>query len=61
MPILNLIEFPNAIEFTRLKTLYLPEMTTTAKLHELPLITSDRFILQNSDRLGMVAIDLRTI
>ena len=33
----------------------------TAKLHELPLITSDRYILQNSDRLRIVAIDLRKI
>jgi len=27
-----------------------------ARLHELPLVTSDRFILQNSDRLRIVAI-----
>jgi predicted nucleic acid-binding protein len=33
----------------------------TAKLHELPLITSDRFILQNSGQLGIVAIDLRKV
>jgi len=33
----------------------------TAKLHEVPLITSDRFILQNSDQLGIVAIDLRNV
>lgn len=33
----------------------------TAKLHELPLITSDRFILQNSDQLRIVAIDLRKV
>mgnify|MGYP001027959141 FL=1 len=33
----------------------------TAKLHELPLITSDRFILQNSDQLRIVAVDLRRI
>ena len=33
----------------------------TAKLHELPLITSDRFILQNSNQLRIVAIDLRRV
>jgi predicted nucleic acid-binding protein len=33
----------------------------TAKLHELPLITSDGFILHNSDQLRIVAIDLRTV
>lgn len=33
----------------------------TAKLHDLPLITSDRFILQNSGHLGIVAIDLRKV
>jgi predicted nucleic acid-binding protein len=32
-----------------------------AKLHELPLVTSDRFILQNSRRLQVTAIDLRKI
>jgi predicted nucleic acid-binding protein len=33
----------------------------TAKLHELPLVTSDRFILENSDQLRIVAIDLRRV
>ena len=32
-----------------------------AKLHELPLVTSDRFILQNSNQLRIVAIDLRKL
>jgi predicted nucleic acid-binding protein len=34
---------------------------TTAKIFELPLITSDRFILQNSRSLGITTIDLRTL
>jgi predicted nucleic acid-binding protein len=34
---------------------------TTAKIFELPLITSDRFVLQNSRRLGITTIDLRTL
>jgi predicted nucleic acid-binding protein len=33
----------------------------TAKTYGLPLITSDRFILQNSRSLGMTTIDLRTL
>jgi predicted nucleic acid-binding protein len=33
----------------------------TAKLHELALVTSDRFILENSDQLRIVAIDLRRV
>jgi predicted nucleic acid-binding protein len=33
----------------------------TARHHELPLVTSDRFILQNSDHLGIAAIDLRKV
>jgi predicted nucleic acid-binding protein len=33
----------------------------TAKSHDVPLITSDRFILRNSDQLGIAAIDLRKI
>jgi predicted nucleic acid-binding protein len=33
----------------------------TAKVHDLPLITSDRFILRNSDQLRIAAIDLRKI
>ena len=31
----------------------------TAKVYELPLVTSDRFILQNSDRLEVTVFDLR--
>ena len=34
---------------------------TTAKIYELPLITSDRFILQNSRSLGITTINLRTL
>ncbi len=34
---------------------------TTAKNFELPLITSDRFILQNSRSLEISAIDLRKL
>jgi len=33
----------------------------TAKLYELPMITSDRFILQNSDKLRVAAVDLRKV
>jgi hypothetical protein len=33
----------------------------TAKLYKLPLITSDRFILQNSDDLRVVAMELRKV
>jgi predicted nucleic acid-binding protein len=33
----------------------------TVRLHELPLITTDRFILQNSGDLRIVAMDLRKI
>ena len=33
----------------------------TAKLHDLPLVTSDRFILHNTDRMGIIAIDLRSV
>jgi predicted nucleic acid-binding protein len=33
----------------------------TAKLYELPIVTSDRFILQNSDRIEVSALDLREI
>ncbi len=33
----------------------------TAKLYELPLVTSDRFILNNSRLLGMAAMDLRKV
>ena len=33
----------------------------TAKLYELPIVTSDRFILQNSDRIEVSAFDLRKI
>jgi predicted nucleic acid-binding protein len=34
---------------------------TTAKIFELPLITSDRFVLQNSRSLRITTIDLRTL
>lgn len=33
----------------------------TAKLYELPLVTSDRYILQNSARLGLTSLDLRRV
>jgi len=33
----------------------------TAKLYELPIVTSDRFILRNSDRMEVFALDLREI
>ncbi len=33
----------------------------TSKLFDLPLVTSDRFILQNTDRMGIAALDLRKI
>ena len=33
----------------------------TAKIYELPLITSDRFIVQNSRSLGITTINLRTL
>ena len=33
----------------------------TAKVFDLPLVTSDRFILQNTDKLGIAALDLRKI
>jgi predicted nucleic acid-binding protein len=34
---------------------------STAKAYDLPLITSDRFVLQNSQALGVSALDLREI
>jgi predicted nucleic acid-binding protein len=34
---------------------------STAKAYDLPLITSDRFVLQNSQALGISALDLREI
>jgi len=33
----------------------------TAKIHDLPLITSDKYINTNQGELGLTAIDLRTI
>ena len=33
----------------------------TAKQHDLPLVTSDRYVLHNSERLGIRALDLRDI
>lgn len=33
----------------------------TSKTYELPLVTSDRFVLQNQHDLGMAALDLRKI
>ncbi len=33
----------------------------TAKVFDLPLVTSDRFVLQNSRRLGIAVLDLRKI
>jgi predicted nucleic acid-binding protein len=34
---------------------------STAKQYELPLVTSDRYILENSVELGIVTLDLRKI
>jgi predicted nucleic acid-binding protein len=33
----------------------------TAKQYDLPLVTSDRYVLRNSDKLGIKAMDLREI
>lgn len=33
----------------------------TAKAYDLPLVTSDRFILQNQQNLGITALDLRKV
>jgi predicted nucleic acid-binding protein len=33
----------------------------TAKVFDLPLVTSDRFILRNKEKLGIAALDLRKI
>jgi predicted nucleic acid-binding protein len=33
----------------------------TAKLNELPLVTSDRHLLENSTKFGIVSLDLRKI
>jgi len=33
----------------------------TAKLNELPFVTSDRYLLKNSTKLGIVSLDLRKI
>jgi predicted nucleic acid-binding protein len=33
----------------------------TAKVFDLPLVTSDQFILENEDKLGITALDLRKI
>jgi predicted nucleic acid-binding protein len=33
----------------------------TAKQYDLPLVTSDRYMLRNSDKLGIQVLDLREI
>lgn len=33
----------------------------TAKFYELPLVTSDRYILRNSARLGLTSLDIRKV
>lgn len=33
----------------------------TSKMYELPLVTSDRFVLQNQHNLGIAALDLRKV
>jgi predicted nucleic acid-binding protein len=33
----------------------------TAKQYDLPLVTSDRYILENSTKLGLTSIDLRKV
>ena len=45
----------------RIASLFDAYHVATAKIHSLPLITSDKYIIQNQEEIGLTVIDLRSM